>query len=114
MAQKFSFSNFLGINDADDEEFDDSKDNVVSLTTVKDNKNKIVIVEPKSYSEVDLIAEQLLSGNAVIVKTDHLEIENSKRTIDFLNGVIFAISGSIKRLDTNIFICSPSSYEVTR
>ncbi|WP_304607962.1 cell division protein SepF [Lentilactobacillus kisonensis] len=31
--------------------------------------------------------------------------------VDFLNGVLFAIHGSINRLDKNIFLCSPKNFK---
>ncbi|MCI1923425.1 MAG: cell division protein SepF [Lentilactobacillus buchneri] len=90
-------------------------DNVVPLTRkdLETNRN-IVVFEPINYTDVDTIAQKLLEDSAVIIKLGKLDIKSAERMVDFLNGVLFAIHGTIDRLDKNIFICSPKNFKVTK
>lgn len=74
---------------------------------------KIAIFEPRIYSDVKGIAQQLLNGEAVIVNFAQQEPKVALKTIDFLNGVVFAIDGQMKRIGEQIFLCTPKNYEVS-
>ena len=41
-----------------------------------------------------------------------LQKEQSKRIIDFLSGVIYAIDGDIKQIGPKIFLCTPKNIGV--
>ncbi|EHM00749.1 cell division protein SepF [Lentilactobacillus parafarraginis] len=116
MSQKFNFANFFGM-ESDKPTNEDGKplDNIVPLTR-KDlvSDNNIVVFEPINYTDVDTIAQKLLEDSAVIIKLDKLDIKSAERMVDFLNGVLFAIHGTINRLDKNIFICSPKNFKVSK
>lgn len=111
-------SNFFGMSDDDIdsenqyEEIDNNK--IVSLTSKSDliNSNKIVISEPRVYSDAKEIAKHLLSNKAVIVNFSKIDEVQSKRIIDFLAGTIFAIHGEIKTVGENIFLCTPPKFEI--
>lgn len=42
-----------------------------------------------------------------------LQKEQSKRVVDFLSGVIFAIEGDIQRIGPRIFLCTPKNIGVS-
>ena len=35
------------------------------------------------------------------------------KTVDFLNGAVFAMDGEIQRIGEQIFLCTPKNFEVT-
>lgn len=77
------------------------------------NPGKIALFEPRIYSDVRRIAKQILAGEAVIVNFTQQDPKTAVKTIDFLNGVVFAIDGQIKRIGEQIFLCTPKNYEVS-
>lgn len=88
--------------------------NVVNLQAAASMKNtKVVIVEPRVYSEAQDIAEHLKNKRAVIVNLQLIDREQGVRIVDFLSGTVYALGGDIQRIGTDIFLCTPDNVEVT-
>lgn len=75
-------------------------------------QSKIVVFEPRVYSEVQEIADLLLSKQSVILNFTRIEEDQAKRIVDFLTGTIYAISGDIQRVGEEIFLCTPKNVEI--
>jgi len=84
---------------------------VVSLPTSK--PIKVVVVEPKSFDEVENIAQNLKNRRPVIVNLEEADKELARRIIDFLSGTAFAIDGITQRIATGVFLFAPNSVDVT-
>lgn len=115
--------NFFG--DPDEEEYDNVEANteaavnnsngkVVSMrgSHVAKENSKIALYQPRLYSDVQEIADELLANRAVIVNFTQMDNGDAKRLIDFLNGTVYAIDGNIKRIGEQIFLCTPSNFDV--
>lgn len=72
----------------------------------------MVLFEPRSYSETQDIASYLKNKKAAVVNLHRLQKEQSKRVIDFLSGVIYAIEGDIQQIGPKIFLCTPKNISV--
>lgn len=86
--------------------------NVVSLQAVQ-KVAKVVLVEPRSYDEVQEIADHLKNRKAVVINLQRVSMEQAKRIVDFLAGTVYAIGGDIQKLGTNIFLCTPDNVDVS-
>lgn len=87
-----------------------TSDAVKALGQSKDNQ--LVLFEPRAYSETQEIASYLKQKKAAVVNLHRLQKEQSKRVIDFLSGVIFAIDGDIQQIGNKIFLCTPKNISV--
>lgn len=76
------------------------------------SKTKMVLFEPRSFSEADEVGKRLKEGRAVVVNLHKLDREFAQRTIDFLTGVVFALDGKIQKIGTNVILCSPEGIGV--
>lgn len=74
--------------------------------------SKIYVMEPSVYSEAERIADALLKGEAVLINFRRMEPKDAKRVIDFVVGVAYAINGDVQKVRDEIFICSPSNFQV--
>lgn len=88
-----------------------TSDAVKALSANKDSH--LVLFEPRAYSETQEIAIYLKQKRAAVVNLHRLQKEQSKRVIDFLSGVIFAIEGDIQQIGPKIFLCTPKNIGVT-
>lgn len=88
-----------------------TSDAVKALSANKDSH--MVLFEPRSYSETQEIATYLKQKRAAVVNLHRLQKEQSKRVIDFLSGVIFAIEGDIQQIGPKIFLCTPKNIGVS-
>ena len=86
-------------------------DAVKALSANKDSH--LVLFEPRAYSETQEIAIYLKQKRAAVVNLHRLQKEQSKRVIDFLSGVIFAIEGDIQQIGPKIFLCTPKNIGVS-
>lgn len=73
--------------------------------------NKVIIREPNEYSDAQDIADCLKENYPVFINLQRLEKAQAKRVVDFLSGTIYAIDGDIKRVGTNLFLCTPKNVE---
>lgn len=88
-----------------------TSDAVKALNVNKDSH--LVLFEPRAYSETQEIATYLKQKRAAVVNLHRLQREQSKRVIDFLSGVIFAIEGDIQQIGPKIFLCTPKNIGVS-
>ena len=88
-----------------------TSDAVRALSANKDSH--LVLFEPRAYSETQEIAIYLKQKRAAVVNLHRLQKEQSKRVIDFLSGVIFAIEGDIQQIGPKIFLCTPKNIGVS-
>ena len=99
-----------------EEEDTEVNDYEIKETTKKSNnkefKNKTILVEPRAFSEAQQIADYLKSNNQVVVNFKRVTSDVSKRIMDFLNGIIYAIEGTMQKLGPGIVICAPKGFEI--
>jgi cell division inhibitor SepF len=88
------------------------QDNVVSLHAVKEQIPKVVLIEPKSYEEVQEIADQIRSRKAVVVNMQRVTPDQAKRIVDFLSGTVYALSGGMQKIGYGTFLCVPEHMEM--
>ncbi|MGZ9585079.1 cell division protein SepF [Paenibacillus marinisediminis] len=84
--------------------------NVVSIHSQK--QSKVVLYEPRSYDEAQEIADHLRSRRSVVVNLQRVRNDQALRIIDFLSGTVYAVSGNISKIGSNIFLCVPENVEV--
>ena len=83
-----------------------------ALSQISGDGNKMILFEPRAYSESQQIADYLKTSNAVIVNLKRVTPDQAKRIVDFLSGTLYAIEGGLQKLGGGIFLCTPSSVPV--
>ncbi|MCK1992555.1 cell division protein SepF [Peribacillus muralis] len=86
--------------------------NIVSLQSVQ-KSSKVVLLEPRAYAEAQEVADHLKNRRAVVVNLQRIQHDQGKRIIDFLSGTVYAISGDIQKIGTDIFLCTPDNVDVS-
>ncbi|GIQ67945.1 cell division protein SepF [Xylanibacillus composti] len=121
------FMNFLGLAEeeevvrreriVEEEEIDEypqeqrkNKGNVVSIHSQKNIR--LVLSEPRSYEETQEIADHLRSRRPCVVNLQRVRPDIALRIVDFLSGTVYALSGSISKVGSNIFLCTPDNVEI--
>ena len=104
------FKNFFSGGDAQEQE-------EVSTTEyyseqVVDYSNKMMLLEPRAYSESQQIADYLKNRSAVVVNLKRVTPDQAKRIVDFLSGTLYAIGGDLQKLGGGIFLCTPNNINV--
>ena len=73
---------------------------------------KMILLEPRAYSESQQIADHLKKRNTVVVNMKRVTSEQAKRIIDFLSGTVYAIGGDLQKIGVGIFLCTPKNVNV--
>lgn len=76
-------------------------------TRMAASEANIVMFEPRSFDEVEEIAKHLKERRAAVVNLKKLSLEYKQRTIDFLQGVTYGLSGATKQIDRDAILCTP-------
>ena len=107
----------FGQNDDNQEEQEENgemynKKSTPALGDISADGNKMILFEPRAYSESQQIADYLKSNNAVIVNLKRVTPDQAKRIVDFLSGTLYAIEGGLQKLGGGIFLCTPNNVPV--
>ena len=107
-----AFDGLKKILGSDDEEDFESEPEAVKVSNKETYKNKTILVEPRAFSEAQQIADYLKAKNQVVVNFKRVTSDVSKRIMDFLNGIIYAIEGKMEKLGPGIVLCAPKGFEI--
>lgn len=77
-----------------------------------DGSSRMILLEPRAYSESQQIADHLKSRNTVVVNLKRVTSDQAKRIVDFLSGTIYAIGGDLQKIGGGIFLCTPKNVNI--
>ncbi len=74
--------------------------------------NKMILLEPRAYSESQQIADHLKNRNSVVVNLKRVTSAQAKRIIDFLSGCVYSIGGTMQKIGVGIYLCTPKNVSI--
>ena len=74
---------------------------------------EIAVIEPRSFSESAQIVKKLLDKKTVLLHLDLLDKDQCQRTIDFVCGAAYALSGTAQKISDMVFIVTPSNVSLS-
>jgi len=98
------------VEEGEDEFYSVSKE--AAATTPDLGSNKMILFEPRAYSESTQIADYLKKRNTVVVNLKRVTPDQAKKIVDFLQGTIYAMNGSLQKLGGGIFLCAPNNVNI--
>ena len=93
------------IEDDDEEELEEKK-----MPTT--GSGKMILLEPRAFSESQQIADHLKKRNTVVVNMKRVTPDQAKRIVDFLSGTVYALGGDLQKIGGGIFLCTPKDVDV--
>ncbi len=90
----------------------DSYYTVTPEQMMEEDGGKMILLEPRAFSESQQIADYIRSRNTVVVNLKRVTPEQAKRIIDFLSGTIYAVGGNIQKIGGGIFLCTPNNINI--
>jgi len=83
-----------------------------SVTPVSANM-KMHIVEPKSFTEAQSIADKFKQGTPVIMNMSATPPDLAKRLLDFASGLTYGLDGGLQKVSDKVFMLTPHNIEVS-
>ena len=96
----------------EDEDIKDPKGKSKTVTPTGNISGKMILLEPRAYSESQQIADHLKKKNTVVVNMKRVTPDQAKRIVDFLSGTVYALEGDLQKIGAGIFLCTPKNVDV--
>lgn len=90
---------------------DGAPNNVINISD--EHNIKFVLFKPETFSDAPNIANELIKHNTIILNFEDTNKDEARRISDFLAGVAYAVSGSVKKVATDTLIVMPSNVSLT-
>lgn len=74
---------------------------------------RVVVLEPKSFDEVQEITDNLKNRCPVIVNLEQADSDLAKRVVDFVSGATYALNGSLQKVGNGIFLFVPNNVDIS-
>ena len=67
---------------------------------------------PTSFDDAQVVINYLKEGESVVLNLNNMNEYDSQRLLDCASGAIYALNGSIQRVENNIFLLMPEGYSI--
>lgn len=89
------------------------RQNVASIANQQASRqSKMIVLEPTSYQDAKEVADHLINKRSVVVNMQRMNIDQTRRILDFVAGVLYPINGSMKTIGEQIYIFTPENVEL--
>lgn len=105
--------------DLEDEIVNETKSAVKSskVTPIRRRTNangmEVCVIKPTTFEDAREVTETLLSGRAVVLNFEGLDMELAQRIIDYSCGTCVAIDGNLRKISSYIFIVTPRTVDIS-
>ena len=72
----------------------------------------LIIYAPKDNKGIKILVECLRRKEACIVNLGQIKSEDADKILQFLSGAVYALKGSIKRLQGDLFLMTPEGINI--
>lgn len=74
---------------------------------------EVCVIKPVTFEDSKEITETLLSGRAVVLNFEGLDMELAQRIIDYTCGTCVAIDGNLRKISAYIVIVTPKTVDIS-
>jgi cell division inhibitor SepF len=75
-------------------------------------QSQVVLVKPERFETAAEIADHLRSKRAVLINLETTPKDVTRRLVDFLSGVAYALDGKVKKIAANTYIITPPNVDL--
>jgi cell division inhibitor SepF len=77
------------------------------------SSSPVHVVEPRGFNDAQELGDRLKTNQAVVLNLRGLDRELQRRLIDFSSGLAYAVGGTMRKVDDQVFLLTPTSVEVS-
>ena len=77
------------------------------------NGMEVCVIKPTTFEDAREVTETLLSGRAVVLNFEGIDVDLAQRIIDYTCGTCVAIDGNLRKISNYMFIVTPKSVDVS-
>lgn len=72
----------------------------------------VVIMTPENFEDAQDIADHIKQKKPCVVNLENVNKDLSRRIVDFLSGVVYAVDGNIQKVSSGIFLVAPYNVSI--
>ena len=73
---------------------------------------KMIVIEPKSLDECRKLVDNMRARKPIVINLEKVETDLARKMFDFLGGATYALSGTVQRINPNIYIFAPNNVNI--
>ncbi|MBR3869894.1 MAG: cell division protein SepF [Clostridia bacterium] len=73
---------------------------------------QVILVKPDRFDDAANVADHLREKHTVVLNLESTNKDVSRRLVDFLSGVAYALDGQIKKVANSTFIITPYNVDI--
>ena len=77
------------------------------------SSSPVHVVEPGGFNDAQELGDRLKGNQAVVLNLRGLDRDLQRRLIDFSSGLAYAVGGTMRKVDDQVFLLTPTSVEVS-
>ncbi len=77
------------------------------------NGMEVCVIKPTKFEDAREVTDTLLSGRAVVLNFEGMDVDLAQRIIDYTCGTCVAIDGNLRKISSYIFIVTPKSVDIS-
>jgi cell division inhibitor SepF len=77
------------------------------------SSSPVHVVEPDGFNDAQELGDRLKANQAVVLNLRGLDRDLQRRLIDFSSGLAYAVGGTMRKVDDQVFLLTPTSVEVS-
>lgn len=86
----------------------------LTVHTNKVPELKILVFEPTTFDQANIIADHLKAKEAVIVNYSYVDRAEQQRLCDFVNGVCYVMEGAVQRISDYNVLYVPANVDISK
>lgn len=90
-----------------------SSRNKAHIRPVVNTQAKVHVVEPRNFNDAQRIADKYKIDIPVILNLQQVDANLSKRILDFVSGLTYALDGGIQKVADKVFMLTPKNVDVS-
>lgn len=79
----------------------------------RNTPQEVVRYNPVSFADSKAIAKDLIASKAIILNLEEVDKDTSRRMVDFLSGVVFAMDGDVQKVARSAYVFCPPNVIIT-
>jgi cell division inhibitor SepF len=87
-----------------------AKQNTFHIASAREGS--ITVMPVSTFADVQKAADRLKAGEPQIVNLEKTDANSAERLIDFLNGVTYALDGSVEKISEGAYLFTPSHISI--
>ena len=89
------------------------KGKVVPIKTGGHRGLEVVVIRPESMEDASEITDTLLTGKAVVLNLEGIQVDVAQRLIDYSAGSCYAMRGNLQKITNYIFLVTPPNVDIS-